>query len=56
MSRKELSIILTVLIVIISFASCMQSVIWFGKITNSEPTYENRENEYNDSVYYPQDY
>lgn len=60
MDRTSIRDIFAVVIVFLGFASCTQSIIWFGKLVNTEPNYN--ENVYNneyieeqDSAFYPND-
>lgn len=60
MDRTSIRDLFAIVIFLLGFASCTQSVIWFGKLVNTEPNYN--ENIYNnkyieekDSVYYPND-
>lgn len=60
MDRASIRDLFAIVIFLLAFASCTQSVIWFGKLTESEPNYN--ENVYNndyieeqDSAFYPND-
>jgi hypothetical protein len=60
MNRTSIRDLFAITIFLLGFASCTQSVIWFGKLVNTEPNYN--ENVYNNeyieeqgSVYYPND-
>jgi hypothetical protein len=60
MNRTSIRDLFAIAIFLLGFASCTQSVIWFGKLVNTKPNYN--ENVYNneyieeqDNAYYPND-